>query len=88
MKQYKYHEDMLTKNFLASYADYIIIDNNLFLINTLTDRQILIKGEITLLKQLVQKLEAGVSDEELMDLLYKLKLTYLLKILLREGLIE
>ena len=45
MRQYIYNAEIVNKNFLASYADVIIKDNRMFLVNTLTDRQVLIKGD-------------------------------------------
>lgn len=88
MKQYIYNTDMIKKNFIASYADAIIKGNKLFLVNILTDRQILIEGEHNMLKQLVSKLENGVSDEELIYILSKLRIQNLLEVLFREGMIE
>lgn len=43
MKQYIYNVDTIKKNFLASYADAIIKENKMFLVNILTDRQILVE---------------------------------------------
>lgn len=57
MKQYIYNVDTIKKNFLASYADTIIKENKLFLVNILTDRQILVEGNHSLLEQFVLKLE-------------------------------
>lgn len=88
MKQYIYNADTVKKNFLASYADAIIKENRLFLVNILTDRQILIEGNHSLLEYLVLKLENGISDEELLYLLSELGIQNLLEILLREGMIE
>ena len=51
MKQYIYNVDTIKKNFLASYADTIIKENKLFLVNILTDRQILVEGSHSLLEQ-------------------------------------
>lgn len=88
MKQYIYNADTIKKNFLVSYADAIIKGNRLFLVNILTDRQILIEGNHSLLEYLVLKLENGVSDEELLYLLSELGVQNLLEVLLREGMIE
>lgn len=88
MKQYIYNEDSIKKNYLASYADAIIKGNQLFLVNILTDRQILIEGTPGLLKCLVMELENGISDEELLLLLTQLGVQNLMEILLREGMIE
>lgn len=88
MKQYIYNADKIKKNFLASYADAIIKENRLFLVNILTDRQILIEGNHRLLEHLVLKLESGISDEELLYLLSELGVQNLLEVLLREGIIE
>ena len=88
MKQYIYNADTIKTNFLASYADAIIKENRLFLVNILTDRQILIEGSHSLLKHLVLKLENGISDEELLYLLSELGVQNLLEVLLREGMIE
>lgn len=88
MKQYIYNADTIKKNFLASYADAIIKENRLFLVNILTDRQILIEGSHSLLKHLVLKLENGISDEELLYLLSEMGVQNLLEVLLREGMIE
>ena len=88
MKQYIYNTDTIKKNFIASYADTIIKENKLFLVNILTDRQIMIEGKHNLLKNFVLKLESGVSDEELVYLLSELGVQNLLDILLREGMIE
>lgn len=88
MKQYIYNADTIKKNFLASYADAIIRENRLFLVNILTDRQILIEGSHSLLERLVLKLENGISDEELLYLLSELGVQNLLELLLREGMIE
>lgn len=88
MKQYIYNADTIKKNFLASYADAIIKENRLFLVNILADRQILIEGSHSLLEHLVLKLENGISDEELLRLLSELEVQNLLEVLLREGMIE
>ncbi len=88
MKQYIYNADTIKKNFLASYADVIIRENRLFLVNILTDRQILIEGNHSLLEHLVLKLGNGISDEELLNLLSELGVQNLLEVLLREGMIE
>lgn len=88
MKQYIYNVDTIKKNFLASYADAIIKENRLFLVNILTDRQILIEGSHSLLEHLVLKLENGISDGELLYLLSELGVQNLLEVLLREGMIE
>lgn len=88
MKQYIYNADLVKKNFLASYADAIIKENRLFLVNILTDRQIMIEGNHSLLEHLVSKLESGISDEELLYLLSELGVQNLLEVLLREGMIE
>ena len=88
MKQYIYNVDTIKKNFLASYADTIIKENKLFLVNILTDRQILVEGSHSLLEQFVLKLENGISDEELLYLLSELGVQNLLEGLLREGMIE
>ncbi len=88
MKQYIYNVDTIKKNFLASYADTIIKENKLFLVNILTDRQILVEGSHSLLEQFVLKLENGISDEELLYLLSELCVQNLLEVLLREGMIE
>ena len=45
MKQYLYTEETVQKNFLASYADAWIRGGHLFLVNTLTDRQMILSGE-------------------------------------------
>lgn len=88
MKQYIYNKDSIKKNYIASYADAIIRENRLFLVNILTDRQILIEGSHRLLVHLILKLENGVSDEELLHLLSELGVQNLLEVLLREGMIE
>lgn len=88
MKQYIYNADTIKKNFLASYADVIIRENRRFLVNILTDRQILIEGNHSLLEHLVLKLGNGISDEELLNLLSELGVQNLLEVLLREGMIE
>ena len=88
MKQYIYNVDTIKKNFLASYADTIIKENKLFLVNILTDRQILVEGSHSLLEQFVLKLENGISDEELLYPLSELGVQNLLEVLLREGMIE
>ena len=88
MKQYIYNVDTIKKNFLASYADTIIKENKLFLVNILTDRQILVEGSHSLLEQFVLKLENGISDGELLYLLSELGVQNLLEVLLREGMIE
>lgn len=88
MKQYIYNTDTVKKNFIASYADAMIKENRLFLINILTDRQIMIEGKNNLLENLIFKLESGVSDEELVFLLSELRVQSLLDVLLREGMIE
>ena len=88
MKQYIYNVDTIKKNFLASYADAIIKENRLFLVNILTDRQILIEGSHSLLEPLGLKLENGISDGELLYLLSELGVQNLLEVLLREGMIE
>ncbi len=88
MKQYIYNIDTIKKNFMASYADAIIKENRLFLVNILTDRQILIEGKHSLLEHFVLKLKNGVSDAELAELLSELGVQNLLELLLREGMIE
>lgn len=88
MKQYIYNTDSIKKNYIASYADAIIKENGLFLVNILTDRQILIEGNHSLLEDLVSRLENGISDEELLNLLSELGVQNLLEVLLREGMIE
>lgn len=88
MRQYIYNAEIVNKNFLASYADVIIKDNRMFLVNTLTDRQVLIKGDHILLEKLALKLETGVPDDELVRLLSELEIENSLEMLLREGLIE
>lgn len=88
MKQYMYNIDTIKKNFIASYADTIIKGNRVFLVNILTDRQILIEGKHSLLEHFVLKLENGVSDDELVALLSELGVQNLLEVLWREGMIE
>lgn len=88
MKQYIYNTDTVKKNFIASYADAVINEDRLFLINILTDRQIMIEGKNNLLENLIFKLKSGVSDEELVFLLSELRVQSLLDVLLREGMIE
>lgn len=88
MKQYIYNKESIKKNYIASYADAIIKGNKLFLVNILTDRQILIEGSRSLLENLVLRLENGVCDEELLHLLSELGVQNLLEVLLREGMIE
>lgn len=88
MKQYIYNLNMIEKNYLASYADALFINNRLFLINTLTDRQVMLEGEREDLQQLLLALEKGVSDEDLNLLLIKCNAERVLETLLREGLLE
>lgn len=88
MRQYIYNKDSIQKNHIASYANAMIKGNRLFLVNILTDRQILIEGSRGQLEDLVLKLENGASDEELSDLLSELGIRDLLEVLLREGMIE
>lgn len=86
--QYIYNEDNIKKNFIASYADTIISENRLFIVNVLTDRQIVIEGKRNSLENFATKLKNGVSDMELETLLSELGVENLKDILLREGMIE
>lgn len=88
MKQYIYNKNSIKKNYIASYADAIIKENRLFMVNILTDRQILIEGSHDLLEHLVLKLKNGISDKELLYLFSELGVQNLLEVLLREGMIE
>lgn len=86
--QYIYNEDNIKKNFIASYADTIISENRLFIVNVLTDRQIVIEGKRNSLENFATKLKNGVSAMELETLLSELGVENLKDILLREGMIE
>lgn len=88
MKQYFYKFNTIEKNYLASYADAIFMNNRLFLINTLTDRQLMFKGEREHLQQLLLALQSGISDEDLNSLLVKCNAEEILEILMVEGLLE
>jgi hypothetical protein len=88
MKQYRYDKESVGKNFLASYANAILQGNRLFLVNVLTDRQVLIEGDLNLLADFVLKLENGIDDEELQEQLALLGVPALLEVLFREGVIE
>lgn len=88
MRQYIYSKDTISKNFLASYADVTIADGKIFLINILTDRQIMIKGENSILSKLINGLRNGVSDEALNNILSELGAQDMIDVLLREGMIE
>lgn len=88
MKQYMYDVNKIKKNFIASYAEAIIKGDRLFLVNILTDRQILIEGKHSLLEHFILKVENGVSDDELATLLSELGVQHLIDVLWREGMIE
>lgn len=88
MRQYIYSKDTISKNFLASYAHITIADGKIFLINILTNRQIMIKGENSILSKLINGLKNGVSDEELNNILSELGAQDMIDVLLREGMIE
>ncbi len=88
MEQYFYKSNMIEKNYLASYADAFFMNNKLFLINTLTDRQVMLEGEKDSLQQLLLALNRGISDEDLNLLLVKCNAEGILETLLREGLVE
>lgn len=88
MRQYIYNKDTIGKNFLASYADVTIKEGKIFLINILTNRQIMITGENLLLSKLINELRNGVSDEELHCILSELGMQDMVDVLFREGMIE
>ena len=88
MKQYLYTEETVQKNFLASYADAWIRGGRLFLVNTLTDRQMILSGEKGQLEALLLALHQGVSDTELQLLLEAIGAQKDLEALFREGLVE
>jgi hypothetical protein len=88
MKQYIYNAETIKRNFLAGYADAILKENRLFFVNVLTDRQVLLEGNNSLLAKLVDGLQNGISDAELNSLLSELGMQDLLEVLMREGLIE
>lgn len=88
MKQYFYEEDMVGKNYLASYAEANLAGDRLFLINTLTDRQMMLGGDRAALKQLFISLQNGISDDGLELALSRCNAGGQLETLLREGLVE
>ena len=88
MKQYLYTEETVQKNFLASYADAWIRGGHLFLVNTLTDRQMILSGERGQLEALLLALHQGVSDETLQVRLEANGAQKDLEALLQEGLVE
>lgn len=88
MKQYRYNSNNINKNYIASYANILLGDNQLLFINTLTDRKVVLCGENDSLACLLTALENGVSDQELCKLLSKYHVENLLETLLLEGMIE
>lgn len=88
MKQYLYTAENVQKNFLASYADAWIRGGRLFLVNTLTDRQMILAGERGQLEALLLALHQGVSDEKLQVLLEAIGAQKDLEMLFQEGLVE
>lgn len=88
MKQVFYNSNNIYLNYLGAYAQAQFICGNLCLINTLTDRQVVLKGKEQKLHQLHHLLKEGASDEMLMNLLAEMRLYGKYEVLLQEGLIE
>lgn len=88
MKQYRYHSENINDNYLASYANILLVEGQLHFINTLTDRQVVLQGAHDSLVHLLTALENGVSDQKLCELLSEYPVEGLLETLLREGMIE
>lgn len=88
MQQYFYTKDNVGKNYLSPYTNTVLDDNVLLLTNTLTDRNVVIKGSNDLLQQLIVFLKQGICDEELEEFLKQFNITDLMNILIQEGIIE
>lgn len=88
MRQIYYNKENIDLNYLSCYAKAFLNDEYISFVNTLTDRQLLLKGEKKLLQKLLTLLTKGVNDEDLFLCLSQLKMENQYEVLLREGIIE
>lgn len=88
MRQVIYDYNNIHLNYLASYANMELHKESIHLINTLTDRQVILSGSETILVELYGMLQTGITDEELLNLLDKIGVREQYELLLQEGLIE
>ena len=88
MRQIIYDNNNIHLNFLASYANMKLNKESIHLINTLTDRQVVLYGSESVLVKLYSMLQVGITDETLLELLDKIGAGEQFEVLIQEGLIE
>lgn len=88
MRQVLYDLQNIKLNYLGAYVNTHIENGCLYMVNTLTNRQIIVKGETFRLQKLLGLLLDGVADEVLINCLSEMGSAGQYEVWLREGLIE
>lgn len=88
MRQVLYDLQNIKLNYLGAYVNAVIENENLYMVNTLTNRQVVIRGEAIKLRKLLDLLLEGATDEDLIKCLSEMGLKDQYEVWLREGLIE
>lgn len=85
-----YNRSNINLNYLNNYVKYILENNKVYLYNTLYSKELVINGDNSILKELINNLKKGINNDNLLKILYKLtdKPDMLFQYLLQKFIIE